>query len=384
MKKLLFVALLGVFCIGCSDKSTSLNNQQNPTETPDVNDDASLFVCDGDELYAFPCDGGETMVVVASDVEYDIVISEEAQEWLTVGCTRSDLCIDRHSFIVASNFGGRFRSAQVEFVDKENVILHTIRFVQASKDGIIRYTTTDGNVLTPSSAQFETFGAMLVANTYRDGEGVLVFDDDITQIGDCAFADCATLATITLPDSITVIGREAFMGCVALVDITIPNSVTSIGSSSFCFCFGIQNVTIPDNVTDLDIGVFAVCTNLQSVTIGNGVSIIPDSAFKMCYSLENVTIPTNIREIHAEAFSECTSLVSITIPESVVCLLQWVFDGCTSLESVYCRSSYPPTGSGDPFGNNANNRKIYVPRESVDRYVSWWDNYADDIVGYDF
>lgn len=38
------------------------------------------------------------------------------------------------------------------------------------------------------------------------------------------------------------------------------------------------------------------------------------------------------------------------------------------------------------FDENATNRKIYVPKESVEAYKSakYWSDYADDIVGYDF
>jgi hypothetical protein len=38
------------------------------------------------------------------------------------------------------------------------------------------------------------------------------------------------------------------------------------------------------------------------------------------------------------------------------------------------------------FDNNASGRKIYVPTESVEAYMSegYWSNYADYIVGYDF
>jgi len=38
------------------------------------------------------------------------------------------------------------------------------------------------------------------------------------------------------------------------------------------------------------------------------------------------------------------------------------------------------------FNSNATNRKIYVPYQSVDTYktASYWSEYADDIIGYDF
>ena len=59
---------------------------------------------------------------------------------------------------------------------------------------------------------------------------------------------------------------------------------------------------------------------------------------------------------------------------------------CDSLTSVYCEATTPPTGDSSMFGENASDRKIYVPTESVEAYksASGWSEYADAIVGYDF
>jgi hypothetical protein len=54
--------------------------------------------------------------------------------------------------------------------------------------------------------------------------------------------------------------------------------------------------------------------------------------------------------------------------------------------NVYCKATTPPTGGGYMFSNNASNRNIYVPMESVEAYksVPGWSKYADAIVGYNF
>lgn len=46
----------------------------------------------------------------------------------------------------------------------------------------------------------------------------------------------------------------------------------------------------------------------------------------------------------------------------------------------------PPVAGAQVFYNNASDRKIYVPMESVEAYKSadGWAYYADSIVGYDF
>ena len=187
----------------------------------------------------------------------------------------------------------------------------------SAEDNKIYYTTTDGKKLFPYNSGGATFGAILISNTYDNGQGVLTFDDTITSIGDHAFYHCSSLASITIPDSVTSLGDYAFFYCSSLTNVTIVNGVTSIGNS---------------------------------------------------------------------AFNGCKSLASITISDSVTSIGSQVFSFCPSLAEVYCKPTTPPIGDYDMFNSNVSGRTIYVPTESVEAYksASYWRNYADDIVGYDF
>ena len=89
----------------------------------------------------------------------------------------------------------------------------------------------------------------------------------------------------------------------------------------------------------------------------------------------------------------CENLTSVTIPQNVTTIESSTFYGCSNLVEIYCKSTTVPTAinvfsytSWDAFDENATNRKIYVPKESVEAYKSakYWSDYADDIVGYDF
>ena len=68
----------------------------------------------------------------------------------------------------------------------------------------------------------------------------------------------------------------------------------------------------------------------------------------------------------------------------------FAFYCCENLTEVYCKPITPPELLGDGndsvFDNNAPDRKIYVPTESVEAYKAayGWSEYADCIVGYDF
>ena len=202
---------------------------------------------------------------------------------------------------------------------------------------------TNGST-TEATAPYKTnvFGANIVSNTYDTEKEcwVIKFDGEVTTIGEWAFYDCSSLTSITIPDSVTSIGNSAFESCSSLTSINIPDSVTSIGSWAFYECSSLTSITIPESVT----------------TIGR------------------------------VAFGSCSSLTSITIPDSVTSIGDNAFSYCTSLTSVYCEATTPPTGDSSMFGENASDRKIYVPTESVNAYksASYWSLYKDYIVGYDF
>jgi hypothetical protein len=49
----------------------------------------------------------------------------------------------------------------------------------------------------------------------------------VIGIGEAAFLDCSSLATVTIPAGVTTIGNGAFFGCSGLTSVTIPDSVTT-------------------------------------------------------------------------------------------------------------------------------------------------------------
>ncbi len=276
-------------------------------------------------------------------------------------------------------------------------------------NNVIWYTSSDGNVIEPNAT--DVFGANITSNTYENGVGVITFDGDVTTIGYKAFYGCTSLTSVTIPNSVTTIGNEAFHLCNSLTNATIPDSVTTIESWAFGRCNSLTSVTIPNSVTTIEDWAFSSCNALKTFygkfasadnrcLIVNGVLTsfapaelteytIPDSvaeigrgAFAYC-KLTNTTIPEDVTTIGMEAFRECYSLTSVTIPDSVTTIGGYAFSGCNALKEVYCKPTTPPNlGAYSVFGDNASDRKIYVPTASVDAYktADGWSEYADAIV----
>ncbi len=222
---------------------------------------------------------------------------------------------------------------------------------------IIYYTSTDGNVVTPS---YSAFGANIVSNTYENGQGVITFDGEVTSIGVDAFWGCSTLASVTIPEGVTSIGYWAFAYCSSLASVTIPDGVTSIEGCAFYKCTSLTSITIPEGVTSIGESAFRDCSGLANITIPEGVTSIGNYAFSGCSSLASVTIPDSITSIGNEAFFGCSSLASITIPEGVTSIGRDAFNGCSSLTSITIPDSVTSIGQG-AFYNCSSLASVTIP-----------------------
>lgn len=112
--------------------------------------------------------------------------------------------------------------------------------VKVPADNEIWYTTVDNTVLNPQISVDDTFGANIVSNTYENGKGVIVFDNNVTGIPMHSFQS-NNLASIYLPNSLTSISTQAFRGS-EIVSITIPRNVTQIGGHAFVECFALETI----------------------------------------------------------------------------------------------------------------------------------------------
>ncbi len=208
-----------------------------------------------------------------------------------------------------------------------------------------QYTSLDGVL-------FDKDKTVLMQYPIGKSETKYTIPDGVTSIGDYAFGDCTSLASITIPDSVTDIGDGAFFDCRSMTSIAISNRVTSIGDYAFNHCTSLASITIPDSVIDVGDGAFSVCDSLTriDVTAGNeqytsldGVLFDKDKTVLIQYPIgrseTKYTVPEGVTSIKESAFEGCISLISITIPESVKSIESHAFSCCEKLSDVYYSGS---------------------------------------------
>lgn len=160
---------------------------------------------------------------------------------------------------------------------------------------------------------------------------------------------------ITIPDNITVIGDEAFADYTFITNVNIPMGVIEIGNSTFCNCTGLTEIVLPDSVTKVGASAFYGCINLEKITIPKNVYLRHDSLEETKWMMDYqgdfiilngylvgyqgtdliVVIPDNVTTICTGAFSDYNMANEIIVPKSVVKLCYAGFSNCMNLQKVF-------------------------------------------------
>jgi hypothetical protein len=188
--------------------------------------------------------------------------------------------------------------------------------------------------------------------------------DGVKQVHFMAFASCSSLTAITVDANNTnyasiggVLYNKATTTLIQCPSgmagaLTIPNNVTSIGDYAFASCTSLTSLTIGNGVTSIGYNSFNSCTSLTSVTLGSNVDSIGDYAFQDCSSLKSMTVPDSVTSIGESAFNRCSSLNSVTIGSGVTSIGWFAFDACNSLISITFTGPNAPTTVGEGWIQN--------------------------------
>jgi subtilisin family serine protease len=186
------------------------------------------------------------------------------------------------------------------------------------------------------------------------------------------------LRTVTVTGSSDIfisIGANAFLNCSGLTDIVLPERLDSIGNNAFQGCTGLTNVVLP-GVMSIGLGAFQGCNNLRNITIpfvGNTGSGTVNRHFGFIFGAtshtnQNSFIPASLRtvtvkagNIASNAFNGCSGLTNIVL-EFVTSVGSGAFTGTTALTNIAVNAGNQHLATQDGIlYNRAKTQLIHVP-----------------------
>ncbi len=238
----------------------------------------------------------------------------------------------------------------------------------------ITYTATSRIDRFDNYAVFK--GATSVASHQYDastGEGIVVYNGTVSEIGDSALNRSTTLTSIVIPEGVSTIGKAALASCSHLTTLSLPASLTWAKTRAFDNCnylskgklfikdiaawcaitfegtysnpiyyakriyadanTEITRLAIPEGVTNIGDYAFYYCEGITGVQLPSSLRSIGNYSFGYCKALEAVNIPAGVTSIGDRAFIRCSALKSATIPEGVTSIgtMGFAYSGLTAV-----------------------------------------------------
>ncbi|MBR4656144.1 MAG: leucine-rich repeat domain-containing protein, partial [Oscillospiraceae bacterium] len=148
-----------------------------------------------------------------------------------------------------------------------------------------------------SNRRFQSIDGVLFT---KDGKTLLRYPNNsplmdyevpagVTAIGEGAFRDCGSLASVLLPDGVETIGDSAFSGSNQLSAVAIPKSVVSIGSSAF-YHFDLYDEILGTSPETIHVYYGGTEEEWNRIRIGGSNNRLDSAAFDFgCIGMQRVT-----------------------------------------------------------------------------------------------
>ena len=113
----------------------------------------------------------------------------------------------------------------------------------------------------------------------------IVFDGEITSIGEHAFYKFTAISEVYLPDGIVKIGKNSFYDS-SITHINFPPSLLYIGTQAFKYCEGLTKLEFNHGLQEIGDGAFNGGYNIISVILTDKIAELGTSAFQDCVNLQ--------------------------------------------------------------------------------------------------
>ena len=202
----------------------------------------------------------------------------------------------------------------------------------------------------------------------------VTINSNIGVIGDNAFDECSSLATLNLPEKLDSVGNQAFAHT-AITEITVPN-IQKTGREFFYWCTKLKEVGFRSSLTSLPGHIFRNCKSLETIDIPNGIKTIGESAFEGCSDLKNVELPEDLDSIGDGAFSECKAIKLLTLPATLRVIGSRAFYQVFGDDDILTVEGELPSAQGNTFDDEGEQITATL-KTSATELPTPWSNFAN-------
>ena len=357
-----------------------------------------------------------------ANVDYDIIIPDEAKNWLSVLQVKSpseNIII----FRVTGNTSGSLRETIITLKQKNGDLNGFVSVIQASDEAVMdedQYGNTrlrfDGMYYEISSTENLTVSllkpvgtcpAEVVVPKYIAYKGKLLSVESISWE---AFKKQTSLKKITFPSTLKSINRGAFTGCTALSHLIFEDSQESIqlsyqkyvgspgfdgpGQGLFYDCpltdvylgrtvkydeswyaeygyspfYGKKTLVTficSNNVTRFGKNFILGTSSLSTLVLSDNITSMGGSALGSC-GVEEINLPARLSVMEHSVLSG-SAIKKVTVPASLKKLPDYTFNACKNLEEVHLQGLEEIVSSA--FDQCTKIKKVYCYTATPPKFV---------------
>lgn len=267
------------------------------------------------KTYTVAYDGEQIDVNLTTNIDYDINIPWQAQNWISITPTsKAAMREETISFTIQPNSTGKARSATISLSDKWGIISETILINQRGGTTQTVNIPIAGTLEQTIGNDAQTIEELKITGTLNaaDYEFLKTMKGlkkvDLSELSDVKMPEKAfyqsNISTVLLPQGLIAIPVEAFYQS-KITSIEIPATVQSIGASAFCSTTQMKgDIVIPDATVFIGDHAFCVCSFDGTLTLGKGLKEIGSDAFSICQNVKgDLIIPDNVETLESYVFS---------------------------------------------------------------------------------
>jgi len=182
------------------------------------------------------------------------------------------------------------------------------------------------------------------------------------DIPDHAFFDCDSLRSVKFPATLKTIGNYAFAENYSLASLTLPTGFNTINDNAFSNCRKIKSIDLSATSLTTIKNWFADTDSLRTVKLPETVTSLEDEAFRNC-PIREINLPAALTSIGRSALNK-SQINNLTIPSKVTSIGESAFYYGT-YNQVVIPSNVTSIGNSAFYNANIKSSLEITPAESM-------------------